>query len=93
MIDNIVYFLGGIAIGTLMAYIAEAIDNYREEKTNMKKTISITIEYEHLKQIDCIAKELNMSRSCTLSLIINNSSLIKNFDVFKSLLTGGENIG
>lgn len=56
----------------------------------MKKTISVAIEYEHLKQIDCIAKELNMSRSCTLSLIINNSSLIKNFDVFKTLLEGGE---
>ena len=59
----------------------------------MKKTISIAIEYDCLKQIDYIAKELNMSRSCTLSLIINNSSLIKNFDVFKSLLIGGENIG
>ena len=56
----------------------------------MKKTISIALEYEQLKQIDYIAKELNMSRSCTLSLIINNSSLIKNFDVFKSLLKGEE---
>lgn len=56
----------------------------------MKKTISVAIEYEHLKQIDRIAKELNMSRSCTLSLIINNSSLIKNFDAFKTLLEGGE---
>lgn len=37
MIDNIVYFLGGIAIGTLMAYIAEAIDNYREEKSKHEK--------------------------------------------------------
>lgn len=37
MIDNIVYFLGGIAIGTLMAYIAEAIDNYREEKNKHEK--------------------------------------------------------
>lgn len=59
----------------------------------MKKTISIAIEYEQLKQIDYIAKELNMSRSCTLSLIINNSSLIKNFDVFKSLLKGEEKVG
>ena len=59
----------------------------------MKKTISIAIEYDHLKQIDCIAKELNMSRSCTLSLIINNSSLIKNFNVFKTLLKGDENNG
>lgn len=93
LFDNIVYFLGGIAIGTLMAYIAEAIDNYREERNNMKKTISIALEYEQLKQIDYIAKELNMSRSCTLSLIINNSSLIKNFDVFKSLLKGEEKVG
>lgn len=37
LFDNIVYFLGGIAIGTLMAYIAEAIDNYREEKNNHEK--------------------------------------------------------
>ena len=59
----------------------------------MKKTISIALEYDQLKQIDCIAKELNMSRSCTLSLIINNSSLIKNFDVFKSLLKGEKKIG
>lgn len=37
MFDNIVYFLGGIAIGTLMAYIAEAIDNYKERKNDHEK--------------------------------------------------------
>ena len=37
IIDNIVYFLGGIAIGTIMAYIAEAIDNYREGKNKHEK--------------------------------------------------------
>lgn len=35
--SNIIYFLGGVAIGTLIAYIAEAIDNYREEKNNHEK--------------------------------------------------------
>lgn len=59
----------------------------------MKTTISVSIEYEDLKRIEYIAKELNMSRSCTLSLIINNSSLFKNFDVINELLKGDENIG
>ena len=36
MFDNIVYFLGGIAIGTILAYIAEAIDNYRKENKHEK---------------------------------------------------------
>lgn len=36
LFDNIVYFLGGMAIGTLIAYIAEAIDNYKGGNDNEK---------------------------------------------------------
>lgn len=39
MRESIVYFCGGVAIGTLLAYIAEAIDYYNENKfrSNGKK--------------------------------------------------------
>ena len=39
MWGSIIYFFGGVAIGTLLAYIAEAIDYYNENKfrSNGKK--------------------------------------------------------
>lgn len=39
MLGSIICFCGGIAVGTLLAYIAEAIDYYNENKirSNGKK--------------------------------------------------------
>ena len=73
------YFLLGACTGIWLMVFAEWYDNKKGGWQTMKTTTSINFDCEMLKTLKQYASENDRSVSSTVSLLINNSEIFKNF--------------